>query len=59
MRKVLLLLALAVFIIVGSLVLAEEPFVVMCCLKGKCVRMTRPECNANGGTPVANCGQCK
>jgi hypothetical protein len=59
MKKILLLIALAGLIIAGSVVIAEEPFIVKCCLKGKCDRMTRPECKAAGGRIVGNCGQCK
>ncbi len=58
MRKIILLIAVAALVIVGSLVLAEQPFMVKCCVKGECRTMTRPECQRVGHI-VANCGQCR
>jgi hypothetical protein len=58
MWKIMLLAAAAALIIVGSLAIAEQPFMVKCCVKGSCRTMTRPECNRVGYI-VANCGQCR
>ena len=59
MKKIILLVAVAALIIMGTLVLAEPPFVVKCCVRGDCREMTRPECSRVGGHIVANCGQCR
>ncbi|HTY22884.1 MAG TPA: hypothetical protein VMC85_07125 [Desulfomonilaceae bacterium] len=58
MKKILLLVALAAFMIGGSLVLAKQDFMVKCCIKGKCRTTTRPECQ-HAGYIVTHCGQCK
>jgi hypothetical protein len=59
MRKILLLVAVAALIILGTLVFAQQPFMVKCCVRGECREMTRPECPRVGGHIVANCGQCR
>jgi len=59
MKKILLLAALLAFIATGSLVFSKQEFMVYCCYKGKCERVTRPACDRRGGTIVQNCGQCR
>jgi hypothetical protein len=58
MKLILLLAVLGAFLITGSLVLAEKPFMVKCCVKGQCKTMTRPGCQS-AGYIVTDCGQCK
>lgn len=58
MKIILLLAVLGAILITGSLVLAEKPFMVKCCIKGDCRTTTRPECQRSGYI-VTDCGQCK
>jgi hypothetical protein len=58
-KKVLILATLAAFLAAASWVFSKEGFMVYCCYKGKCERVTKPACPRLGGTIVQNCGQCK
>jgi len=64
MKKLLLIVvALAVVFTVFPVVAKEkepkgEPSV-LCCVKGKCVDMTKDECEEAGGEEVISCKDCK
>ena len=44
MKRILLLVTLAAFLITGSLIYAKGDFMVNCCVKGQCSKMTAPAC---------------
>jgi hypothetical protein len=58
MKRILLLVTLAAFLITGSLIYAKD-FMVNCCVKGQCSKMTAPACERVKGRVVQDCGQCR
>lgn len=59
MKKVLILAIVAAILAAASWVFSKDSFMVLCCHKGQCDRVTKPACPRLGGYVVQNCGQCK
>jgi hypothetical protein len=64
MKKFVLLLTLIAFVAVAPLAMAEketkqaEPKI-SCCIKGKCSKMTKANCEKKKGQEVQDCKDCK
>ena len=58
MKRVLVLLILAAFMVAAPLAMAKEEKV-NCCVKGKCSKMTTAKCNKAKGEAVMDCKACK
>jgi hypothetical protein len=59
MKRMLLLVTLAAFLITGSQIFAKGDFMVNCCVNGQCSKMTKPACERLKGRVVQDCGQCR
>ena len=65
MKKLLILLTLASFVIAAPFAVAQEKAKkadepkINCCVKGDCKQMTEAKCTKNKGKVVAHCADCK
>jgi len=59
MKRIILLVMLAAFLVTGSGSFAKEDFMINCCLGGKCEKMTKAACKDFKGTVVKDCRECK
>ncbi len=63
MKKLMLLLTLMAFVVAAPLAMAQketkkEPKI-NCCIKGKCHKMTKANCDKKKGQEVTECKDCK
>jgi hypothetical protein len=59
MKRIILLVVLAAFLVTGSEIFARKDFMVNCCINGQCSKMTMPACQRLKGRIVGDCGQCR
>jgi hypothetical protein len=64
MRKVIVILTLVVFGLLGTVLVAKEPEKVKCCIHTKskkvtCIEMSKADCKSADGKVVKRCEDCK
>ena len=59
MKRLLACIALLAFMMAAPFAFAAEKPLINCCIKGKCEKMTKADCQKSKGKVVRDCKRCK